>query len=353
MTMIKILIVDDSKVEAELIKHMLASEPNMTIVGYAKDGEEAIEMTARLSPDLITMDLEMPVMDGHTATRIIMSQFPTPIVVISSKLNEAKKNMTYLALEAGAVSVLAKPINMRSKENYEEFRKQLIDTVHSMAEIKVIKRRFATPHQQEQKFNSPTVNHPPGSFEIVAIGTSVGGPQVLRNIFSDLSETFPVPIVVVQHMTHGFMTGFTQWLNMNCPLKVKNVEHNELLQNGVIYFAPDYLHFTIEHSHKGLVAKLIQADPVAGFCPSITVLLQSIAKTCQKKAIGILLTGMGRDGAEGLLALKKAGGHTLVQDPKSCVVFGMGKIAESLGAVDKVVEINQMANYITKMTRST
>lgn len=348
--MIKILIVDDSKAEAQLLKHLLESESDICVVECAKDGAEAVEMAGRLSPDLITMDLEMPIMDGHTATRLIMSQFPTPIVVISSKLNETSRDMTYLALEAGAVSVLAKPLNMHASANFEKFRLQLIDTVRSMSEIKVIKRRFRQSISDEKILINKSITHTPGSFEIVAIGTSIGGPQVLKNILSRFSSDFPVPIVVVQHMTQGFMTGFTHWLNTNLALHVKNVENNELLKKGSVYFAPDDFHFTVERTHKGLIAKLIQSEPVAGFCPSITVLLQSIAKTCQKKGIGILLTGMGSDGAQGLLELKKVGGHTLIQDKKSCVVFGMACVAESLGAVDKVIEINQMADYILKMT---
>lgn len=348
--MINILIVDDSKVETELFKHILNAESDMKVIACARNGAEAVEMAAQYSPDLITMDLEMPVMDGHTATRLIMSQSPVPIVVISSKLNDSSRDMSYLALEAGAVSVLAKP----DAKSMDEFRKQLIDTVRSMAEIKVIKRRFTqplSPIKSAKKQHFPTVIPPAGHFEIVAIGTSVGGPQALKNIISQLPSSFPVPIVIVQHMTTGFIEGFTQWLNTNSTLTVKNAEQNEVLRKGFVYFAPDHLHLTVERSPKGLIAKLIKDKPVSGFCPSITVLLQSIAKTCHNKAVGILLTGMGNDGAEGLHALKKAGGHTLIQDKKSCVVFGMGNVAFSMGAVDHVIEINQMPSYLIRMVK--
>lgn len=346
--MIKILIVDDSKTETQLLKHFLEAEADMEVIACAKNGAEALEMTARYSPDLITMDLEMPIMDGHTATRLIMSQFPKPIVVISSKLNDAAKDMTYLALDAGAVSVLAKP-SANDKNVLEKFRIQLVDTVRSMAEIKVIKRRFNKKTQHENIVLHKTT-HKPGNFEIIAIGASIGGPQVLKHIFAQLPHSLPVPIVIVQHMTKGFMHDFTKWLNLTSPLTVKNVEDNEILKKGVIYFAPDDFHFTIDRTDKGLTAKLIKDEPVSGFCPSITILLQSIAKTCKEHAIGVLLTGMGNDGAEGLLALKHAGGHTLIQDKKSCVVFGLAGIAQSIGAVDNVIEINQMADYLIKMT---
>ncbi|HSW93222.1 MAG TPA: chemotaxis-specific protein-glutamate methyltransferase CheB [Gammaproteobacteria bacterium] len=347
--MIKILIVDDSAVETRLFKHFLESQPDMCVVAFAKDGAEAIEMARRHSPDLITMDLEMPVMDGHTATRLIMAQCPAPIVVISSKLNETSKDMTYLALEAGAVSVLAKPVN-NSPDALEAFGSQLIDTVRSMAEIKVIKRRFDKPLSSKKTSVFPGVIHTPGSFEIIGMGASIGGPEVLKKIISHLPPTFPVPIVIVQHMTAGFMSGFTRWLDIDSPLTVKNVEHGEVLKKGVIYFAPDHVHFTVERTQKGLTAKLVEGNPVSGFCPSITVLLQSIAETSKNKGLGILLTGMGSDGAEGLLALKKEGGHTLVQDKKSCVVFGMGNVAQSMGAVNEVVPLHQIAQYLIKMT---
>lgn len=345
--MINILIVDDSKTEAQLFKHLFESQSDMRVIGCAKDGREAVEMAARLKPDLITMDLEMPVMDGHTATRLIMSQHPVPIVVISSKLDATSVDMTYLALDAGAVSVLAKPMNIGSKQ-FERDKRQIIDTVRSMAEIKVIKRRFNVKVSDESVVIPITVTEKSRHFELVVIGTSVGGPQTLKTIFSQLSD-FPVPIVIVQHMTKGFMEGFTRWLNNNISLTAKNVANEEILQPGVIYFAGDDVHFTVQRHNQDLVAKLRPGEPVAGFCPSITVLMQSVAETCGKDAIGILLTGMGNDGAQGLLALKNAGAHTFIQDPKSCVVFGMGGVAESLGAVDKVVEMNQIAAYLKQL----
>lgn len=348
--MIKILIVDDSKIETKLLKHLFESQPDMQVIGCARDGKEAVEMAASLNPDLITMDLEMPIMDGHTATRLIMSQNPVPIVVISSKLNVSVRDMTYLALEAGAVSVLPKPDNINPKK-FEESNQQIIDTVRSMAEIKVIKRRFNISSPEEKKLSFTDKIQPEKHFELIAIGTSIGGPQTLKNLLSELPENFPVPIVIVQHMTKGFIEGFTKWLNNNTHLKVKNVTDHEKLQKGLIYFAPDQVHLTVQRNQEGLVAKLIKSEPVSGFCPSINVLMKSVAKTCGKNAIGILLTGMGSDGADGLYELKQAGGHTLIQDKKSCVVFGMAGVAESLGAVDKVVEINKMPEYLVKITK--
>lgn len=346
--MIKLLIVDDSKTETLLLKKLFESDPEIEVIGCAKDGNEAVELNEKLKPDVITMDLEMPSMDGHTATRLIMSQNPKPIVVISSKINKISKDVTYLALEAGAVSVLPKP-DMTAK-NFPQQKKQLIATVRSMAEIKVIKRRFNLT-SPAKTFLPPKKNTKNRTFEIIVIGSSVGGPQTLKTIFSQLPRDIPVPIVVVQHMTSGFIEGFTKWLSHSVSLPVKSIEDCEVLKNGTIYFAVDHFHLTIQRQQNELIARLLKGDPVSGFCPSITVVMQSVAKTCGKNAIGVLLTGMGNDGAQGLLEMKKAGAHTLIQDKKSCVVFGMAGIAQSLGAVDTVVELDQMAEYLTHILK--
>lgn len=350
--MINILIVDDSRTEAKLLKFLFESQSDMHVIGVASDGKQAVEMTERLKPDIITMDLEMPVMDGHTATRLIMSQHPTPIVVISSKLKDGSTDMTYLALEAGAVCVIAKPINIGS-QGFQQTQKQIIETIRSMSEIKVIKRRFNTHSSIHRTIVSSHVTPEPGNFEIVAIGTSIGGPQALNAILSQLPSHFPVPIVIVQHMSKGFITGFTKWLNNNTSLTVKIADNYEILKKGYVYFAPDNLHLTIARRDNHLICRLTPGEPVSGFCPSITVLLQSIATTCGKRAIGVLLTGMGSDGSQGLLELKQAHGHTIIQDEKSCIVFGMASVAESIGAVDTTIQMDNMANYLIKMTKKT
>lgn len=341
--MIKILIVDDSETERTILKNIFQSETDITVVGYAKNGKEAVEMTAALKPDLITMDIHMPFMDGIEAIRHIMSQNPTPIVVISSTVNDTELNTTFKALAAGALSVLAKPTDIRSSD-FAASKNNLLEVVRSMAEIKVIKRRFVT--HSLPKVIVPTEALSPACYQIVAIGTSVGGPQVLKKILSALPADFPVPIVIVQHMTYGFIQGFVKWLNNNIALNVKNAEQDEVLQNGTVYFAPDAYHLEICNQQGKLTANLTTGHPESGFRPSATVLLNSVAKTCGKHAIGILLTGMGNDGAKGLLALKQAQGHTLIQDPDSAVVFGMAGVAQSLGAVDKVIDVDQFADYL-------
>lgn len=343
--MIKLLIVDDSPTELTLLKHIFSESSDIEIVGTAKNGKEAIELAATLEPDLITMDILMPVMDGYEAIRHIMRHNPVPIVVISSKFNKNSISGSYEALDAGALSVLEKPQNINSPD-FNMIKKRMIDTVRSMAEIKVIRRRFFSEHKHQNLTISTELNLKNKKFDIVAIGTSVGGPHALKMILKKLPADYRVPIVVVQHMIPGYVEGFTQWLNANTALTIKSAEDQEILKSGTVYFAPDKHHLTVKLINGKLIAKLVSGDPVAGFCPSATVLFQSIAKTCGDKAIGVLLTGMGSDGADGLLELKKSHSHTIIQDEKSAVVFGMAGVAQSIGAVDLVVELDQIAAYL-------
>jgi two-component system chemotaxis response regulator CheB len=345
--MIRVLIVDDSPTEVALIQHIIESTHDMIVVGVAKNGKEAIELTAKLKPDLITMDIQMPVIDGLEATRIIMAHHPTPIVVISSTVSDESINATFHILEAGALTALAKPVNIFSS-SFKERSAYIIDTLRSLSEIRVTKKplkesltdekRKAGKHEHKVKV---------GHYELIAIGASVGGPMALKAILSHLSSDFPLPIVVVQHMSNGFIRGFVQWLEQNVSLKVKVPTNGELLEKGTVYIAPDKRHLQIGREHDRLVSMLVEGDSSDGFCPSITVLLQSVAKISGKKAIGMLLTGMSDDGTEGLLALKQAHGHTLIQGPGSAVVFGMGAVAQSIDAVDQVIELESIANYLT------
>lgn len=348
--MIKILIADDSKTETLLLKSIFESAPDLKVIGCAKNGKEAIELAALLKPDIITVDIEMPIINGLEAIKTIMMHNPIPIVVISSRLNDVELNATYNAFEVGALSVLEKPTNVNSPE-FDKLKNKIITTIRSMAEIKVIKRRFFLKKKSSKIFKSipyPDVNRP---YELIAIGASTGGPQAIKMILKKLPNNFPVPIVIVQHMTNGYIEGFTNWLNNNIDLSTKNVSDYEHLKPGMVYFAPDNYHLIITRVNNNLVARLTDSPAVSGFKPSITVLIESVARVCKKNAIGLLLTGMGNDGADGLLALKKANGHTIIQDQKSSVVFGMPGVAQSLGAVDKVVDLEDMADYLMAITK--
>jgi two-component system chemotaxis response regulator CheB len=335
--MIKVLIVDDSLTEATLLKGILDTEPDITVIGHARNGQEAVKMCAVLKPDLITMDVEMPILDGIDATRLIMSQTPIPVA-------------TFKALEAGAVSVLPKPENITS-EAFAEKRQTMIETIRSMAEIKVIKRRFnvtkreATPPPAFQPQTTSSV------FELVAIGVSIGGPQVLNSVFQKLPANFPIPIVIVQHMAEGFIKGFAHWLDENIAMHAKTAGQNEVLKSGTVYFAPDGHHLTVVRDGSRLKSHLMLSPPVSGFRPSATVLLESVAKVSGSRAIGGILTGMGNDGAIGLLELKNRHGTTFIQDAESAVVFGMAGVAQSLGAVGQVVKLDEIAGYLLNLVK--
>lgn len=348
--MISILIVDDSETEIAILKNIFQKENDFHVVGTAKNGEEAVQLVALLKPDVITMDIQMPIMDGFIATQRIMSTYPTPIVIISSQLNDDSLNATYRALEAGALSVISKPFNITSPTFLQD-QKRIIDIVRSMSEIKVIKQRFAKKELTTPiKLPATEQIQMPREIKIIAIGASVGGPQALKLILSKLPANFPVPIVVVQHMTPGFINGFAKWLNDVIPLHCKVAENFESLKAGTVYFAADGCHLEIMSADHVYLANLVKGSEVAGFCPSITKTFTSIAAIAKHHALGILLTGMGHDGAEGLLSLKKAKAHTIIQDEKSCVVFGMASVAASLHAHDTVVELAKMADYLLQKT---
>jgi two-component system chemotaxis response regulator CheB len=347
--MIRILIAEDSKVIALLLKGILEAEPDMKVVGVAEDGVKAIQMARDLSPDLVTMDIHMPQVDGFAAIRTIMAENPVPIVVVSSLSSDTERDVTFRAFEEGAVAVIEKPHNLHDSD-FERTRKQLVETVRAMAEVKVVKRRLNAQRPVERA--GPCVLQPRGEYKVLAIGCSTGGPQVLHRILSALPADFPIPVVVVQHITHGFIGGLVEWLQGHTALKVKLAENGEQLRHSSIYFAPDDYHLLIAKSRNGFRARLENGEPVRGFMPSVDQLLHSIAQSCSGQAIGILLTGMGDDGARGLLEMKRSGCHTLIQDEASSVVFGMAGSALALGAVDRIVALKEISGYLANLAYS-
>lgn len=347
--MIRILIAEDSKVIALLLRGILENEPDMKVVGVAEDGAKAIQMSRDLRPDLVTMDIHMPQVDGFSAIRTIMAETPIPIVVVSSLSSSTEQDVTFRALEEGAVAVIEKPQTL-SDSDFERTRRQLVETVRAMAEVKVVKRRLNSQRPAER--TGPCALQPRGEYKVLAIGCSTGGPQVLHRILSALPADFPIPVVVVQHITHGFIKGLVEWLQGHTPLKVKLAENGEPLRHSSIYFAPDDYHLLIAKSRDGFKARLENGEPVRGFMPSVDQLFHSIARSCSGQAIGILLTGMGDDGARGLLEMKRNGCHTLIQDEASSVVFGMGGSALALDAVNRIVELKEISGYLANLAYS-
>jgi two-component system chemotaxis response regulator CheB len=347
--MIRILIAEDSRVVAMLLKAIIDAQPGMTVVGTAHNGREAVHLVRELKPDLVTMDIRMPVMDGLEATREIMESNPLPIVIISASVSNEELNITFRALEAGALAVIEKPYGP-AHAAYATISENLTNTIWAMAEVKVVRRR---KKEVAKPVVAPVAVHLQASeqyqYEVAVVGCSTGGPQALHSIIGQMPADYPLPVLVAQHISPGFISGMAEWLDSSSKLHVKLAEHDEILQPATIYLAPDDRHLIIHRSSKSLKVALSDALKVKGFRPSATPLFRSAADACGRTAIGVILTGMGDDGAEGLLSLRQAGGRTIAQDEKSCVVFGMPGSAIRLNAVERVLDLNKIASSLSAL----
>ena len=338
--MIRVLIVDDSAVLRQSTRLILQSDAELQVVGEASNGLEAIALADKLRPDVITMDLNMPKMDGFAAIREIMAEHPAPIVVVTGADLEHETRLAAQASKLGAISVLQRPAGA-GHAGYQTFAGKLIAQVKLMSAVKVIRRSKEIGTHSV----SPAL-HATRPTEIIAIGSSTGGPAALHRILSALPANFVTPILVVQHISFGFVQGLASWLDAACSLKVKVGCQGERIEPGHVYIAPDGSHLQTDRFGKMLLS---QTDPVTGFRPSITPLFESVARNSGPAAIGVILTGMGADGAVGMLALRAAGAITVAQNEASCVVFGMPKEAIALGAVQHIVPLDRIAPVLTEM----
>ena len=341
--MIRVLIVDDSAVLRQSLKFILESDPELKVVGEAHNGEEAVALTGRLRPDVITMDIRMPRMDGLEAIRHIMAGNPTSIVVVTSVDLDREIGVSSQARKLGAASIVRRPGGVNNPR-YKTFVARLIQQVKLMSAVRVVHRSQSrdTPLRPQAGAPEPTGRRRPET-KIIAIGSSTGGPAALHQIMSALPADVPVPILVVQHISFGFVEGLAGWLDGACKLQVKVAEQRERVQPGIIYIAPDDHHLQADKFGK---TWLSQTEPIGGHRPSATALFQSVAQAYGSAAMGVILTGMGSDGAVGMKALRDAGAITIAQDEESCVVFGMPKEAMALGAVQHVVPLGKMAQMM-------
>ena len=318
---VKVLVVEDSPVARDLVVHILGSDPDISVIGTAGNGEEAVEGVRRYRPDVIAMDVHMPKMTGLDATRIIMQTCPTPIVLVSGSFMRDQVSATFRALEAGALALIPKP-NGVGHPAYEQAARHLCETVKLMAEVKVVRR---WPRRDRPPFGTTILEARPIADldlepEIVAIGASTGGTVALKAIFSELPKNLCVPILVVQHIAVGFTQGFAEWLTQCSGVIVQVARHGEYVQAGHAYVAADERHMTVERG--GRIA-LSQHEPENGHRPSVSCLFRSVAAVYGRKAVGVLLSGMGKDGAAELKLMKEQGALTIAQDKKSSVVHGM------------------------------
>jgi two-component system chemotaxis response regulator CheB len=342
--MIKTLIVDDSKIIREFMIHLLSSDPEIQIVGTACNGNEAIDFVREKRPDVITMDVHMPVMDGYEATRIIMETNPTPIVVVSGSLKVSDVANSFKLFEAGALAVVLRPPGIEDA-GYYDASKALINTVKLMSEIKVVKR-FPKPtidHHKPIVLNQP-INNEIRNIQLIAIGASTGGPVVLQKILSELPEKIPVPVLIVQHIAKGFIQGFRDWLSNTSMIPLTIAKDGEQLYPGIGYIAPDDFQMGIA---SGL--KIFLSNPLdSGLFSSVDFLFHSVAEILGPNAIGILLSGMGKDGAKELKSMRDKGAITIVQDEASCVVYGMPAEAVKLGAVNHILSPEKITEYLNE-----
>jgi len=338
---IRVVVAEDSPTTREYLVHLLDADPALDVVGQARDGQEAVELVEALRPDAVVMDVEMPRMDGYEATRQIMERAPIPIVMVSAHSSQLEER-AFEALSAGALVLLNKPAGP-GDPGYAATALQLVATVKLMAEVKVVRRwrkLDADPQPAASRIG------PPRKMRAVAIGASAGGPPTVAEILSDLPAELSCPVLLVQHIAPGFAAGLVEWLGRATSLAVKLAEPDEPARPGTVYVAPDGVHMGIAD---GGQIRLTTEGELDGFRPSASHLLRSAAGSCGPAAIGVLLTGMGRDGAAGLLELRKAGGVTIAQDKESSVVFGMPMEAIRLGAAEHVLPPKKISEAIRSL----
>lgn len=345
--MIKVLVVEDSPVVLELLVHVLSSDKEIQVIGTAKDGEEAIAAVSRYKPDIITMDISMPRMNGLEVTRIIMETNPVPIVIVTGSMSFRDVQTSFKTLEAGALAVLPKPKGIGNPD-HEANVTELIKTVKLMSEVKVVKRWARRPDEKAGAYRNRPLQIPETEIRLVAIGASTGGPPVVQKILSGLPGDFPVPVLIIQHMAEGFIQGFAEWLKQTCAMPVQVAADGSGMLPAHVYVAPVGVQTKVDMN-----GRLSCCNDAPGniLRPSVSCTFRSIADVFGKNAVGVLLTGMGRDGAEELKLMKEKGAVTIVQDEESSVVFGMPGEAIRLDAATLVLPPDKMAETLRALVK--
>lgn len=354
---IKVLIVDDSPVARELLAYIVESDPLLRVIGFGENGEKAIEFLKQEIPDVIIMDIVMPKMDGFEATRRIMKTHPVPIVIVSGVFNRDDVEKSFQAMNAGALAILEKPRGI-GDPYYQNHVHDIIQAIKTVAEVKLVTRKKADVFYELQgkpktlpaasKFPLHVLS-PNTRIDMIGIGASLGGPQALEQIISGLSKDFSIPILIVQHISPGFSQGLVDWISKGTSLKVKLAEHKEIAMPGSIYFAPDHFHMEIS---SGNVISLIDGPPEGGVKPAISRLFRSMASVCGPYGLGLILTGMGRDGAEELLLMREKGAVTAAQDEESSIMYGMPREAIQIGAAQLIFSLDQIAPFLNLLSQS-
>jgi two-component system chemotaxis response regulator CheB len=347
---IRVLVVDDSAFMRTALSRMITSESGLEVAGTAGNGVEALEKIAALDPDVVTLDVEMPGLGGLETLRSIMKEFPRPVIMVSS-VTEKDAETTFTALSAGAFDYVPKQLSSTSLDILH-IRPDLIAKIRAAALSRNPHSAGALSRKRPQPASLDTRDAHSPAPSIVALGISTGGPKALQEILPLLPRDLSVPILIVQHMPLGFTGPFAQRLNTLCSLTVREATHREAIQPGVAYIAPAGMHMSVERLSDGRPKICLDTHP-ADFLhiPSIDILMKSVAEAYRNLALGVIMTGMGSDGAEGMKAIHRQGGLTIGQDEASCTVYGMPRACAELGVLSRIVPLSQIPDQILQATR--
>ena len=328
------LIVDDSDFIRGTLRSILDADPSIDVVGTATNGEEGLEKTLALKPNVVTMDLEMPVMSGFEAVERIMREGPTPIIVVSSM----SRDSIIRTLDAGAMDFVS------LSQGVEGIAEDLVKKVKIASRVRVLKRI-----KTRRELKPEIIEETGCGFKIIAVGVSTGGPQALKAFFSGIPADFPAGILVVQHMSPGFIEGMVEWLRSYSSADIRVPGQWDVLERGMAFVAPDSRHMEILAD--GEIRLSSDGSNNSLHVPSIDIMMKSVAAAYGKDAVGVLMTGMGKDGVEGMRAIRQAGGVTIAQDEESSVIFGMNRVAIEEGIVDRVVPLEEISTDIIRAAR--
>lgn len=342
---IRVLLVDDSIITLVVLKRILANAPEIQVVGTATNGQEALDVIPILQPDVICTDLHMPVMDGLELTRAVMERFPCPILVLSVSVQKGQVSRIFQLLEAGAIDVMAKPLGEVGMD-YGLNARELVSKIKILAGVRVIRKHRKEPYAIAPPSGNNLHLIEAAPLRIIGIGASTGGPQAFQEILTHLPGNLPVPVICVQHISEEFMQGLVDWLAPQCQLRITTAEAGIEPQPGTVYFPSDGSHLTVDSQGRlectdGLIYE--------GHRPSVSITFRSLAQHYGSEAAGVLLTGMGRDGVDGMQAIAQAGGTTIAQDEESSIVFGMPKEAIAANAARFVLPLPKIAPALLKL----
>jgi two-component system chemotaxis response regulator CheB len=339
---IRVMVVDDSAVMRKMIPRLLENDDEIEVVATALDGDFAIMKIEQVKPDVVTLDIDMPRMDGITALRHIVAEYAIPVLMLSSLTTEGAA-LTLKALQMGAVDFICKPA---SADRIGEMAAELIAKIKAAARSQVVELSHLESGDSTAKANGSWPIPRGGSRKIVAIGASSGGPNALRFLLPKIPGDLGAGIVIVQHMPEKFTEMLARWLDDICELEVREARDGDLIIPGRALIAPGHAHLKVKRTPQGSVAEVERREPVSGHMPSVDVLFRSVAAEYGANAVAIIMTGMGSDGAAGIGEVQRAGGMTVAQDKESCTIFGMPRAAIDRGFIDKVVPLVDMASYL-------